>query len=89
MPPQPATVNAVADALDIPRTEALRLAGILTEHTEPLSPECRYEQEIMTEDISDQEKTAVIAAHRLRGHQPWCQPGAAQPEAVPDSALRA
>jgi len=30
-PPQPRTVNAVADALGIPRAEALRLAGILTD----------------------------------------------------------
>lgn len=30
-PPQPGTVNAVADALGIERAEALRLAGILTE----------------------------------------------------------
>jgi transcriptional regulator with XRE-family HTH domain len=30
-PPQPGTVNAVADALGIERAEALRLAGILTD----------------------------------------------------------
>ena len=30
-PPLPGTVNAVADALGIPREEALRLAGILTD----------------------------------------------------------
>jgi transcriptional regulator with XRE-family HTH domain len=32
-PPQPGTVNAVADALGIDRAEALRLAGILTAAT--------------------------------------------------------
>jgi transcriptional regulator with XRE-family HTH domain len=35
-PPQPGTVNAVADALGIDRAEALRLAGILTDAPAPV-----------------------------------------------------
>lgn len=36
-PPQPRTVNAVADALGIPREEALRLAGVLTDAPEEVT----------------------------------------------------
>jgi transcriptional regulator with XRE-family HTH domain len=74
-PPQPQTVNAVADVLGIPRAEALRLAGILSEAIPPDAPVCTFEQEILAAGtaVSDETKAQVIRVHRLGGHSN-CRP---------------
>ena len=71
-PPQPATVNAVADALGIGRAEALELAGILIEDVG--DPECTFERSIQQEEkLSAADKRTVIRAHRAWGHV-HCRP---------------
>lgn len=74
-PPQPATVNAVADVLNIPRAEALRLAGILTDRPPELVPECTVEKVVIeTEGLPIEMKRDFVRVHRLRGHSADCNP---------------
>jgi transcriptional regulator with XRE-family HTH domain len=75
--PQPEKVNAVADVLGIPREEALRLAGILTDqpNSEGIIPECIVEREVLaTEGLSDEAKRDFVRAHRAAGHNANCGP---------------
>lgn len=65
-PPQARSVNAVADALGIPRNRALRLAGIIGNRSETTVPG-RVLAEIMASDeLSGEEKEAVIEAVEAR-----------------------
>lgn len=68
--PQAAKVNAVADALGIPRDEALRLAGIITappgsqeKEEEPRPPRrlSRQLQEEMRDEVGDEMASYLIA----------------------------
>jgi transcriptional regulator with XRE-family HTH domain len=68
-PPQPGTVNAVADVLGIPRAEALELAGILSGVIPDDAPLCTFERALLTESgLDDQLKAEIIRAHRQNGH---------------------
>lgn len=58
-PPQAASVNAVADALGIPRERALRLAGVIPEVPREFSPDL---QELMRQEVGD-EMAANLIAH--------------------------
>jgi transcriptional regulator with XRE-family HTH domain len=89
VPPQPGSVNAVADVLGIDRMEALQLAGILTRGPAVIEPECTFEREILAStEISDQAKADLVAAHRLNGHD-GCRPLAdPRAESAPAQALR-
>lgn len=81
-PPQPGTVNAVADVLGIPRAEALTLAGILTDGAQW---ECLFEA-FLAERISDPVQLRLrVEAHRRVGHSPDCLP--AEEDQKPSSAL--
>lgn len=61
--PQAKSVNAVADALGIPRERALRAAGIIPGAAPQPAISERLRQEIMTEPgLSDSERQAVITA---------------------------
>lgn len=68
--PQAKSVNAVADALGIPRERALRAAGIITSaRPEPAIPKSLLRDIMETEGLTDEERQAVIAAveRTLRG----------------------
>lgn len=73
-PPQPATVNPVADALGIPRIEALRLAGILQDGNVGLTAECEVERQILATSIDPGFKREIVLQHREKGHTARCGP---------------
>lgn len=76
--PQAKSVNAVADALGIPRERALRAAGIIASaRPEPAMPKSLL-REIMAEPgLTDKERQAVIAAVEGTLARERGEPGAA------------
>lgn len=70
-PPQPASVNAVSDALGIARDEALFLAGIIAPRTDGL-PECTFEAAILFLPFAPGDREWVVGAHRHLGHGTFC-----------------
>lgn len=65
--PQAKSVNAVADALGIPRERALRLAGIIASpkpEPEPEIPQSLLREIETTSGLTEEERRAVIAAIR-------------------------
>lgn len=72
--PRPDTVNAVADALGIPRLAALKLGGVVTELIPDDAPLCTFEESILGEpSISEDSKAQLIRTHRAGGHSN-CRP---------------
>jgi transcriptional regulator with XRE-family HTH domain len=61
--PQPAPVNAVADALGIPRERALRLAGVIAAaEPESVIPKSLLREIMNTDGLAPDERQAVIDA---------------------------
>jgi len=60
--PQAASVNAVADALGIPRERALRLAGIIGAGPPQQVPDDLVRAIMETGDLTDEQRRAVIEA---------------------------
>lgn len=73
-PPQPRTVNEIADLLNIPRETALRLAGILTGSDGDLVAECEVERQILATSIDPEFKREIVLQHRENGHTARCGP---------------
>lgn len=89
-PPQPRTVNAVADALGIDRTEALRLAGILDEtpgREEQMVALDEFERAVLAADLPESEKEAAILRHRELAREQLAELGLDVP--VPSLVRRA
>jgi hypothetical protein len=79
------TITAIEVAYGwVPGSVAAVLAGGRPEPAEspdgpaPIEPACKYEREIMAEDIPPGIKLMIIRGHRARGHESWCQPGPAK-----------
>lgn len=91
-PPQPRTINEIADKLGIDRADAMRLAGVLADADE-LTPQCVVERVVLeTEDLPIEMKRDFVRVHRIKGHTVDCNPyppGESQQQAAPLASLSA